>query len=393
MSGAELERFLVRANALSQVIDMVYDSDLIPLNYKGHKVNGQWKDYPKDKVKANLLAAGLLADGMGVDPFTGWSNIYPTQAGKLGLAADFKMSLVQAAKHEVEVLERTKDRCRVRARRHGSEKWVEVEVTAEDARRAGWTRNPVYGTDIGMSDMLYHRASGRACDMVGADVLHGLVTIDEIDDVTPPTAVEGSEQMAKLGEATGLRPGDVLRSSIVGKLIEQQHTPTPEVEHVPARPVARSIGDTVEWAAEERRKNQERAARQVLAEAEHDMEYIRQIAKLAPPDEATVTEVEGEPYTPEEVAAALGGEVVEVEEDPGISKATWNSINALFRDHEINGLSARMQVITKVIGRDIARGSEMTTWEGEQVRTYLSGTDTDTVREAAGWTSHEEETQ
>jgi hypothetical protein len=398
---SKIEQFVAKAKWMTQLIDLIWESDLVPLSYRGSRT----ERYPESKVKANLLAAGLLGDSMGVDPFMAWSNIYPTQAGRLGLAADFKVALCQRDGHQIETVVREKETCTVRGRRKGSETWVELTIDLDEAKLAGWTRNPLYNTRPG--DMLYHRTSGRVADMIGADVVHGIATIDDLEDIPVEVEQAARPAIARSADVPGALPGDRIRSGIVGKLIEEQQ-PSPhdsamaelverarqEREALTVREASAIVRDGADRAQERRRAvtEDELAVEADEAEAVADAEDLVVKARRVMEEAGFVFEQLSSiaDHTADDGEAALAAA-------PKITTATWAKINDLFRAVGITGkdqatADARLRVIRFVIGREIERGGEMATWEGEQVMEYLDGADP-LVVQAIAYPTPQEETE
>lgn len=76
------------------------------------------------------------ADGLGIPEGEAISNLHVID-GKLVPSAQLQAALVRRAGHELQVLELTRDRCVVRARRRGNREWLTVDYTIEDARESG----------------------------------------------------------------------------------------------------------------------------------------------------------------------------------------------------------------------------------------------------------------
>ena len=128
---------------------------------------------------ATGTAAVLQGITLGLDPLTALAKIYVVH-GVPGLYSKIKVALVQSKGHEIWTEDNTDERCVVNGRRKGSDRIESVTITMAQARKAGWTRNPTY--EKTPADMLWNRAAGRVADRVGADVLHGIASVEDIED-------------------------------------------------------------------------------------------------------------------------------------------------------------------------------------------------------------------
>jgi hypothetical protein len=374
-----IQEMLGVVGPLRELIDLVWWTDAVPRSYKWSRRDG---DFPEAKTKALMLASALLGNAMGVDPFRSWANIHPTGQGRFAIAADFKVGLALAAGCEFEVDKREPEECVIRARRRGAEHWSTIRLTMADAKQAGWTSNNLYDKVPG--DMLYHRASGRAADMVAAHVTLGIVTYEDYADVDDSdnrlrTAVRETlaarDAVAAIeGEVLAQRqPGDTARRSIVGRLVDEAEqskappvTPTERVrelrERVPHRDL--TVRDHQDVQVEE--AGPEEAARIAAS--------LRAVGRH---DEAAAWQ---QPEEDEGPAAVL-------EEEPQkIDSAMWARINAAFVKHAITGIGqkeARLRVIKSVVGREIERGGELNVSEAELVLDNLGMWTTPFVKQLA----------
>lgn len=203
-----------------------------------------------------VLACILYGHELGVGPMQALNGIAMIQ-GRPFLSAQLVSALVRAAGHALDLVEATAERAVVAARRSGQGTARLVEVTADDAARAGWTRNPVYKTDP--SAMLVARATTRAARWYFADVLGGLAMEAEADTWVeppdaPPPAAKGiaervAERLAQLPEPNTPPPAEtVTRDAHVTDAHERvTHTAAPT--DVPAP------GLTALWTAKATERN------------------------------------------------------------------------------------------------------------------------------------------
>lgn len=125
----------------------------------------------------DIAAAMMKGLELGIDPLDALSNIHVVK-GKVGFSAEFMRRRIIEAGHEIEFVETTDDRCRIRGRRAGAQEWQTVTFTADQARKAK--------IDLGNypGDKLVARASSRLCRRVFPDVLAGTTIIEDIIDDT-----------------------------------------------------------------------------------------------------------------------------------------------------------------------------------------------------------------
>lgn len=124
---------------------------------------------------ADVAAAMMKGLELGIDPLDALANMHVVK-GKVGFYAEFMRRRIIEAGHEIEFLETTDDRCKIRGRRAGSEAWQTVVFTAENARKAK--------IDLGNypADKLVARASSRLCKRVFPEVLAGMPTVEDVID-------------------------------------------------------------------------------------------------------------------------------------------------------------------------------------------------------------------
>lgn len=123
----------------------------------------------------DIAAAMMKALELGIDPLDGLSSMHVVK-GKVGFSAEFMRRRIIEAGHEIEFDETTDDRCKMRGRRAGADKWQTVTFTAENARKAKINLGDY------PADKLVARASSRMCRRVFPDVLAGAAIIEDIID-------------------------------------------------------------------------------------------------------------------------------------------------------------------------------------------------------------------
>lgn len=170
---AERERDVVDgwiavASDVIKVANLICETDFVPEEYR-------------DNAPA-VAAAMLTGRELGIGPMMSLRHVQIVK-GVPTLSAEYKRARVLAAGHDFEVEEHTTQRCRVRGRRAGTSRWLEVTFTMDDARTAGlvkdkgaWKTRP--------RRMLFARAGSELCDFLFADVVNGLPTAEIVADGT-----------------------------------------------------------------------------------------------------------------------------------------------------------------------------------------------------------------
>lgn len=159
---------------------------------------------------ARTSAAILAGRELGLPPMTGLSATHVIE-GSVGISAEMMRSLILQAGHEVEVLEFSRTACRIRGRRAGSEVWTEASFTIQEAAQTivfiskakGWgplSEKPQYQS--WPAEMLLARATTRLARMVFPDVIHGMRSNEELQDMTegeeaPPQVEAPSAPMSR----------------------------------------------------------------------------------------------------------------------------------------------------------------------------------------------------
>lgn len=143
---------------------------------------------------AAVTGAILFGREVGLPPMTALKNTYVVH-GTPDLSAEAQRALVLAAGHEIEFIETTATRCRMRGRRTGSETWTEASYTMDEAKQSGdFKKNQNYATRG--QEMMVARCTSRLCSMIYADVIGGysaavnapLLAGDGVDSDTDPEA-------------------------------------------------------------------------------------------------------------------------------------------------------------------------------------------------------------
>lgn len=176
--------------------DIVADSPLITWAYQARQAHQIAQSLAKTSFvpasmrgKPDDITAAILAgDELGLRPMASLRSMDIIQ-GTPALRAHAMRALVQAAGHEVELVESTETRCRMRGRRRGSQSWQSVTWTSERAGKLGltgkdqWRKQP--------QTMLVARATAELCRLIAADVLHAMpYAVEEVGDDLPASIVD-----------------------------------------------------------------------------------------------------------------------------------------------------------------------------------------------------------
>lgn len=254
MLTPEVDAWISRLEPSIRLTELTYNSSMIPAAMKGKR--------------EDVLAAFIRAGDLGVPPFTGISHMHVIN-GKVGISAELMRALILRAGHELQVTESNASRCIIRGRRTGWSDWTSASFTMQEAQTAGYTRNPNYRT--APADMLLARATTRLSRMIFADVVAGLRSVEELQDMgddeplavlppveqgttkvsrqgaSPAPAVEGGTATAAPGGAAAPEgTGEVPQAEAAG----EEQTPAASRKRAPLRPRGRATQPVPEPAPE-----------------------------------------------------------------------------------------------------------------------------------------------
>ena len=200
LTSSPLVQWAYEARQAAQIAESLSRTSFVPQSLRGKP--------------ADVTAAILAGQELGLQPMATLRSMDVIQ-GTPALRAHAMRGLVQSHGHKVQILESTKELCRMRGRRadEGDDDWQEVEWTIEDAKDLGllskdqWKKQP--------KNMLVARATGVICRLVAADVLFAMPYASEelgdgSADVQAPVRVSGrvdtAEILANAAAARGERP-------------------------------------------------------------------------------------------------------------------------------------------------------------------------------------------
>lgn len=176
-----------------------------------------------------VTAAILYSRELGLPPMTGLGSVHVIN-GKAGISAETMRALVQQAGHQIRTTEMTESRCVMKGRRRDEEEWVTASYTMSEADRAGDSKkNQNYRTRP--AEMLLARCTTRLCRMAFADVIHGMASTEELDDLA-----------AEDGETPAIEPSDSTQTTVKRQPAKRRtrkakepepQGPAPERQHAP----------------------------------------------------------------------------------------------------------------------------------------------------------------
>ncbi len=226
LPGTDLRMWAEQATAAAQYAEVVCSTLMAPVAYRGKP--------------AEATAAILAGAELGFSPMrslNAFDNIQGTPAPK----AITLRALVQAAGHEVRIVESTDELAVVAGRRRGDTEW---QTSTWDIPRAKklkqYASNPTWKTNPGQ--MLVARATAEACRWIGSDAIMGIpyaaeeldgepalapapavrkLTIDQLDEpaaieaipADAPMTDEQRRHMFALWEDLGYSTGDADRAT------------------------------------------------------------------------------------------------------------------------------------------------------------------------------------
>lgn len=133
-----------------------------------------------ETTTGNVLGALLVGDELGLQPMAAMRSI-DIITGTPALRAITQRAVVQAAGHEIVVVESTSTRAIVKGKRRGSSEWQQSEWTIDRAKALGlvgkenWRKQP--------TAMLLARATAECARMVASDALLGMpYAVEELAD-------------------------------------------------------------------------------------------------------------------------------------------------------------------------------------------------------------------
>jgi len=193
--GVDLEAWARQAQSAAVYAEAVCSTTMAPAAYRGKP--------------AEAAAAILAGAELGFSPMASlraFDNISGTPAPK----AMTLRAVVQAAGHEVRIVESTDERAVVDGRRKGDTEWqTSIWDIVRAQKLAQYKTNAMYKTNI--AQMLAARATAEVCRWVGSDAIMGMPyaaeEIGDFDQAAPAPAVRRLT-VAELDAAPAPEPVD-----------------------------------------------------------------------------------------------------------------------------------------------------------------------------------------
>jgi len=169
---------------------------LVQVGHLAERIAGT--DFVPKAMRDNVPAvAAVILHGreVGFGPMTALAQTHVID-GRVAISSEAMRALIMQHGHEIRVDAISGSVATVSGRRRGEEHWLTISWTIDDARRAdlttktNWKRYP--------RQMLLARASAELARAKFADVIHGLMSTEELDELVtapsePQTAISGPE--------------------------------------------------------------------------------------------------------------------------------------------------------------------------------------------------------
>jgi hypothetical protein len=201
------------------------------------------------REKPGECTAAILAGGeVGLSPMASMQAFDIIQ-GRAAARAITLRAVVQSFGHEVELVESTSARCRMRGRRRGAEAWQEITWTIERARNLGLTNKANWKNQP--TAMLLARATGEIARLVAADAILGIgYAAEELEDMVAEKPATGPRKVQRqkvepkaIPQATDTAEDDDLLGS--GEPSPEPQAEPPKTAEQPATPEQlRALGIT-----------------------------------------------------------------------------------------------------------------------------------------------------
>ena len=237
---AQLGEWVKASNQAAMMMRPLLAGAFIPDAYKPRILANDSPEERADKIEtalANSVSAVLLGLNLGFDPMTALQQIYIVH-GRPGMYAKAKVALLQSRGYQIWVEKLTDDEATVVGVRPGSDRHETVTITMDMAKKAGWTKNEAYLKTP--QDMLWARAASRVCDRIGAEVLMGLPTVEDIPEPVKVEAEVGPKVTAADLIRADAEPEPVSRAERADRAqrataaLDALKTPTPTPTPAPA---------------------------------------------------------------------------------------------------------------------------------------------------------------
>lgn len=180
MLNPATDSWMAVSNDVAMLANNIAHTEFVPAGLRG-------------KDGAKVAAAILTGRELGLAPMTALASIHVIN-GKPGISAEMMRGLVLVAGHEIVVSEVSTQRVVIKGRREGSTEWTTVAWSDADARRAGLSSQNYQKYP---RQMLTARATTELCRLIFADVIHGLRSVEELDEFEVDEVVVGDVPAAE----------------------------------------------------------------------------------------------------------------------------------------------------------------------------------------------------
>ncbi len=174
------------------------------------------------RKRPDEIAAAMLAGSeIGLSPMASLSAFDVIQ-GRAAARAITLRAVAQSQGHEIQMVESTTTRCRMRGRRKGTTEWQPVDWTIERAKQLGVTNKQNWKNQP--QAMLVARATSELCRLIAADAILGIsYSVEEIAD--------GADNIETVEVQPATAPAK--RTVTRRKPAEKKPEPAPEEDPVP----------------------------------------------------------------------------------------------------------------------------------------------------------------
>lgn len=172
---------------VSRLAGMIATTEFVPKGLRGSP--------------AKVSAAILYSRELGLSPMTGLGGVHVIE-GSAGISAELMRALILQAGHELVVKESSRERCEMWGRRAGQEEWTKAVWTIQEAgqtqvfisKEKGWQPLSSKGTWRSWpTELLLARTTTRLARMIFPDVIHGMRSVEELQDMTTTSEVDVPE--------------------------------------------------------------------------------------------------------------------------------------------------------------------------------------------------------
>ena len=296
----------------------------------------------RDNVAATA-AAILYGREVSLPPMTALGNVNVIK-GKPGLSAVIMRAQVLAAGHEIRQDKSDSGRCVLSGRRRGTDYWQTVEYTIDDARQAGHMKNDQYTKNP--RRMLRARATSELCELMFADVVRGMPSLEELEDLDDdtPAGPPAKATRATVQRKRTSKTDDGAASTDHPKPPSGSEVPAPSSPPLPPLPGEEGYDEPSAAATAEPDAGAATAA-QGADGANRVHTAPASTPPLSPEQEAEERDVQ------DRMNQMEGAEPEMVNEPRMITRGQQRGMFAVFKDLGINDDAERLHITQAIVGR------------------------------------------